>query len=224
MEPISADQLKARMSTAIQAHRGRVRPGRHEAGTPFTIRRIDAGRLKLPTGRLCVADAFWGEPFAPLNRILPAGDYPVELAIAELPQNLPFGGQRCAFMIVRTSDNAPASWEPVTATEATHACFEDKAPNQFVQEGGTAIFSPEAGAVHMAHMAQQHDAQIEAIEKQSQRFGINDWCNFVPGPDSANMVICHGGFGDGYYHCYVGLTPAGRVARVVVDFDIADPE
>src|SRR6266404_7138400 len=108
--------LGKRMTVATSAKHAKVRPGQHEAGTTFTIRRIDAGRLVLPTGRICVADAYSADEFPPLNRIVPAGEYPVEIVVAELPEDLPFGNDRCAFIVVVTSgDPDVSSWEPVTA-------------------------------------------------------------------------------------------------------------
>jgi hypothetical protein len=111
----SPKHLPKRMTIALAAREGRVRKGQHEAGTRFRIRRIDAGKLELPSGRICVADAYMADQFPPLNRLVPPGQYPVELVIARLPKNIPFGDERCAFLIVTFAQNQPAKWESVTA-------------------------------------------------------------------------------------------------------------
>jgi hypothetical protein len=221
--PASPDAVAQRMTVAISAKKAKVRPGQHEAGTAFSIRRIDAGKLVLPTGRICVTDAYSADEYPPLNRLVPPGDYPVEIVVAQLPEDLPFGNERGAFIVVAFSDAKVSAWEPVTAVAPAEPCFTDKRPHAFVQEGATGIFSPEAGAVHFAHMRQQFDQQLEVIRKQAKRFGMNDWINYRPGQDPANVIICEAGFGDGTFECFVGLTPAGRVARLVLDYDIADP-
>lgn len=216
-------RLDERMWVALSGTQGAVREGQHEAGQRFTIRRIDAGKIILPSGRICVADAFNPDEFPPLNRIVPPGDYPVQIVIAELPRNLPFGNPRGAFLVAKFSDVQTASWEAVTAVRAAKPCFKDDDPNGFVQEGWSAIFSPEAGAVHFAHVHQQFEEQVKLIEKQENEVGDCKWCNYRPGQDAANLVLCSGGFGDGTYHCYSGLDPAGRVTHLVIDFEIAAP-
>lgn len=217
------DAMSKRMAVAVSANNAKVRAGRPGAGTAFGIRRIDAGRLVLPSGRICVTDAYSADEFPPLNRLVPPGDYPVEIVVAGLPGNLPYGNDCCAFIVVTFDDAAVPSWEPVTAVAPAAPCFTDERPYGFVQEGATGVFSPEAGAVHFSHLWRQFDQQVEAIRKGAKQFGRNDWINYRPGQDSANVILCEGGMGDGNYECFVGLTAVGRVARLVLDFDIADP-
>lgn len=221
--PAAPDILAKRMTVAVAAKHAKVRAGQHEAGTPFRIRRTDAGKLALPTGRICITDAYNAEDLPPLNRVVPAGAYPVELVIAELPDDLPFGDDRCAFIVITFSDADVAAWEPVTAVSAANPNFVDARPNSFFQQDATALFSPEAGAVHFAHLAQQFDEQVEAIRKRAKRFGFRNWIEYRPGQDAANVIICEAGMGAGRFECFVGLNAAGRVARLVIDFDIADP-
>jgi hypothetical protein len=215
--------LVERMQVALTGTRGVVRQGQDEAGQPFTIRRVDAGKIVLPSGRICVADAFNADEFPSLNRIVPPGSYPVQIVIAELPKNLAFGNSRGAFLLVTFSKSVVTSWDTVTAVRAADPCFKDSDPNGFVQEGSSAIFSPEAGAVHFAHVHQQFDQQVKLIERQEKEEGMCRWSNYQPGQDRANVITCSGGFGDGTYHCYNGLDPAGHVTHLVIDFAIAGP-
>ena len=217
------DALSERMRVALTGTHGAVREEQHEAGQSFTIRRVDAGKIVLPSGRICVADAFSPDVFPPMNRIVPPGSYPVQIVIAELPQNLPFGNARGAFLVVQFSEAQVVSWEAATAVSAADPCFDDDDPNGFVQEGYSAVFSPEAGAAHFARVYQQFDEHANLIEGLVQKIGHCDWCNYRPGEDAANVIVCSGGFGDGTYHCYNGLDAAGRVTHLVIDFEIAGP-
>lgn len=221
--PPSLDILTKRMMVAISAKTAKVRAGQREADTVFSIRRIDAGKLVLPTGRICVTDAYSAEKYPPLNRLVAPGDYPVEIVVAQLPEDRPFGGERCVFIVVTFSGTEVKTWEPVTTVAAAAPNFTNKRPNAFVQDGATGLFSPEAGAVHFAHMGQQFDEQLAMIRKQAKRFGTHDWVNYRPGQEPANVIICEAGFGDGTFECFVGLTAAGRVARLIIDYDIAEP-
>ncbi len=217
------DDLAKRMTTALTAKSATVRKGQHEESTPFTIKRIDAGKLLLPTGRLSITDAYNADSYPPLNRLVPPNSCPVELVIAQIPRNLPFGGERCAFALIKISDKKTTSWEPVTAIEPADPCFTDANPNTFVQEGATTLFSPEAAAVHFAHLHQQFDDQLKSIRQQSQHFGSHDWLNYRPGHDEPNVILVEAGMGDGHYQCFAGLDPASRVTTFVIDFNIADP-
>ena len=214
--------LAKRMTVAISAREAQVRKGQHEEGTVFTIGRIDAGKLRLPSGRICISDAYSADEFPPLNRIAPEGEYSVELVIAELPKGLRFGGHRCAFVVVTFLDDDIATWQPVTAVKVADPCFTEQAPNRFVQEGATGVFSPEAGAIHFAVLHQDFDEHLEFIRKQARSFGINDWINYQPSGDAPNLIICEGGMGDGDFECFAGLTKSDRLARVVVDFGIGE--
>lgn len=221
---VSKDEtLAKRMNVALSAKAAKVRAGQHEEGTTFNIRRIEAGKLFLPSGRICVTDAYSADELPPLNRIVPIGEYAVELVIAEIPNNLSFGSDRCAFAIVTFSDSIIELWQPITAVKAADPCFTDENPNGIVQEGGTALFSPEAGEVHFAHLRQQRKDQLAMIRKLAKRFGSNEWTNYRPGDDASNVLIVEGGMGDGNYECFVGLTKVGRMARLVIDFGIGDP-
>jgi hypothetical protein len=151
------------------------------------------------------------------------GDYPVQLVIAELPQDLPFGNDRCAFVVVTFDAGRVYWWESVTAVAPAGSCFTGERPHAFLQEGATGIFSPEAGAAHFARLKEGFDRHLQAIRSQATRFGVNDWVNYRPGRSRANVILCEGGFGDGWYECFVGMTREGRVARLVIDFDIAAP-
>jgi Protein of unknown function (DUF4241) len=216
-QPVSLEQ---RMLIAVAGNKAHVQGRDSGIDTVASLRRIDAGILSLPTGRICVTDAYSADKFPALNRIVSPGGYSVQLVIVELPKELPFGNDRCAFAVVTASGDKVVKWEVVTAVESADPCFTDKNPNGFVQEGGTGIFSPEAGAVHFAHLSQQFDQQVADIRKQSKHYGKNDWINYRPGQDPPNVVICEGGNGDGDYQCFVGLTKSGRVACFIVDFGI----
>jgi hypothetical protein len=221
---IDPTELAGRMNVALSARRAKVRAGEPEEGTEFTIRRIDTGKLRLPTGRICVTDAYSADMCPPLNRIVPPGEYPVELVIAELPKNIPFGNDRCAFAVVTFGAEPAGVWEPVTAVEPADPNFTEKRPNGFVQSGGTGLFSPEAAMVHFGNLWEQFEQRMEAIREQAQHYGRNDWVNYRPPDGLANVIICEGGFGDGTYYCFAGLTETGgRVTHLVIDFGIADP-
>ena len=55
------------MSLALSAKSAVVRPGQHEQGTPFPIKRIDAGPQGLTTTDFSKAAALWNRFGAPTH-------------------------------------------------------------------------------------------------------------------------------------------------------------
>lgn len=54
-------------------------------GTPaeFTFRANRIGNIHLPTGRLCVTDAYSADHYPPINRIVKSGSFGVEAVLAD---------------------------------------------------------------------------------------------------------------------------------------------
>src|SRR5260221_13417368 len=102
-EEPTGELLIRRMNVATDGARGVIRKHQHHAGQAFAIRRIDLGKIVLPTGRIGVNDAYSPDEYPPLNRLVPPGEYPVELVVAEIPKDLPFGNDRAAFLLVTFS-------------------------------------------------------------------------------------------------------------------------
>lgn len=193
-------------------------------GAPAVLQRIDAGKLVLPTGRICVTDAYSPDEWPALNVLVPSGSYPVQLVIADIAKTnrQTMCGKRFAFMLVTFTEEPVERWSPMTAVKSADPCFTDEAPHALVQEGMTAVTSPEAADAHFA--AYRRDETLpDRLRERHQRIEYSHWLNYVPGEEPANMIMCEGGFGDGTLYCFGGFTRQGRLARLVVDFAVAVP-
>ena len=72
---------------------------------PFKV--VDAGTLKLPSGQICAADPFVAlSDTKPFTQQVPAGDFPVQLAVGEFPS----GGSRVTFARVDFKRTPIARW------------------------------------------------------------------------------------------------------------------
>lgn len=87
-----------------------------------------------------------------------------------------------------------------------------------VQEGGTGLFSPEAGDAHFSVLYKNFDKHAQSLQSRYQQVGGCRWVDYRPGDGAANVIICEGGNADGNCFCYTGLTGAGRMAVFVVEF------
>src|SRR5690242_7358309 len=93
--------ITRRMELAVYGKRGVLQEGQYHAGQPLKIRRLEIGKLLLPSGRICVADAYSATEFPPLNILVPPGAYPVEVALAQFSKRI--GSDRGAFLVVTFS-------------------------------------------------------------------------------------------------------------------------
>jgi hypothetical protein len=95
--PSNVKRLFQRLDAAIGGNRAILRDPWGET-YPARLRRIDAGKLVLPTGRMCVADAFSSTEFPPLNVLAAPGEFPVEVIVAQPPKRV--GPARGAFVVI----------------------------------------------------------------------------------------------------------------------------
>lgn len=191
-------------------------------GSRVTLSRVGAGTLRLPTGRICVTDAYSADVYTPLNRIAPSGDYPVTCVLAEIGQQ-GYSGGRIAFVVVTFVDAPVAHWTDITSVEPAPPCFVDADPNVVVQEGGLGLFSMESAEEHFALLRRDYEGHVNHLKELRKSHRKRGWFEYAPGTQGAHAFIIDGGLGDGKARCWCGLTQVGRLARLVIDYNIALP-
>ena len=214
------DAINRRLDLAIAGKRGRIRAEQYNGGSPLRLDRVSAGKLSLPTGRIVVTDAYCATEYPPLSILVAPGRYPIDIVLAKFARRI--DSARGAFLVVTFSSDKVVLWLPVTAVAAADPCFTDESPNSFVQEGATGVFSAESAAIHFAGM-KDPVKHARRLGKHEHREGNCDWLNYRPARGPENAILCRGGYGDGTYQCYAGHGPNARVARLVIDFNVAQP-
>lgn len=217
-EQSSSERIYRRLNMAIGGTRGLFQDPFGRTGQA-RLRRIDAGQIVLPTGRICVTDALSADEFPPLNVMVVPGEYRVEIVLAQPPKRL--GSARGAFIVVRFSKEPLEVWQPITAVSPADPCFTDEMPNAMVQEGGIGIFSFESAAAHLARRRRDRRF-VNQILSRSKAEGNCEWLNFRPGRSKENAIFCAGGLGDGTCFCAGGFAKTGRLACLVVDYAFMD--
>jgi hypothetical protein len=191
-----------------------------ERGRKFdrgTVEPKAAGTLRLPTGRIVVADpASAGVDTDPLVRTVPPGDYPVEVSVAWIEQNQE---HRIAAARVRFSDRPVAKWEPALADGQDPDTLE---PGQFFGYGvdaGTACF------VDASLLPLDFDffdqTIVPAMQKADERL-LAGYAEVARG--AASVVAFSSGAGDGMYASFWGLDDAGQPVVLVTEFRIVGTE
>ena len=160
---------------------------------PIEVRTL--GALATRTGALSVRDfAYDGHGLAALERRVPPGRYPVDVAIV---------ATRVAALRVQLSEAPVAAWHPATFTSGGHVVGVDAA-NVAVFDVGSFVTLE---AWQKERLFEEHVA--EAPRPNARLITLRE---------KNDCVIVETGAGDGAYPCYWGVDARGNIARLFVDF------
>ncbi|MET0418487.1 MAG: DUF4241 domain-containing protein [Actinoplanes sp.] len=177
---------------------------------------VQAGTLRLPTGRLVAVDpswlpaASWTPPVGPFTATVPPGAYPVELAVLRGPDT------RVAAARLTVSDEPVRRWEPALLAGQDPATL---APGEFF---GTGV---DIGVLALTD-ATAMDALGDLDDRNPEMFDLRHADRPLRVPDvvpGADAVAFTSGWGDGYYPTWVGRTATGGVACFIVDMLMLAP-
>jgi hypothetical protein len=178
---------------------------------------LEIGRLGVPGGRIVACDPFACDGALAFTRSVPTGKFPVQLAMARLPD----GDRRVAFARILFADRPALRW-----TMALRPGQEPKdlQPGYFfgygVDTGTGAFIDATALGPYLAATADS-DVTADLVDLMNKVEEENRGGLFYPaGP--TNMAMFSSGFGDGTYPSYFGLDKAGRVVALVTDFGVVE--
>lgn len=172
---------------------------------PAAIEVIDAGSLRVPSGRLAVSDPGWiTEPLRTVA--VPPGEFPVTVSLMRTA-----GGTRVAAARVTVLDAPPHEWEmALKPGEDPGLLGEDQFYGVGV-DAGTAAFLDAARTVS----EEEFDGLIERLD------GDGSFTTELDAPEpEPNLIAFSAGWGDGSYPAWIGRTDDGRVGCVVIDFQL----
>lgn len=186
--------------------------GRHflDNGVSATTTIHGAGELRLPTGRLVAADPSWLPSWerlgiAPYTATVPAGSYPLTLAVVEWPTD-----RRVAAAKLTIRD------EPIVAWDMALRPGEDLAalrPGEAYVVGIDVATMVLLDAAALPAMARRTDEDPESYEVTNPDIPVE-----LADPSSgANAIAFQTGWGDGAYAVWIGRASGGAVACFLVD-------
>lgn len=188
---------------------------------PFKV--VEAGTLKLPSGRICAADPFVALSDAkPFKQVTPTGVFPVRLAVA----NFPSGGLRVAFARVDFREAPIARWSMAVIEGQDIATLKkDEFFGYGVDAGTGSFFDPVAGKAADALLNANPDAW-KAWQTEGEANGpkvVGPYFFLLDLPlGAANAIMFNSGWGDGAYASWFGYDAEGNVAALVTDFATVD--
>lgn len=187
---------------------------------PIAFAAETIGEVALPTGRLVAWDPLTLAGAEPFDREVPAGRFPVEVALADLEV-----GRRIAFARVRFSDAPAVRWEPALLPGQHPALLgDDEYYGYPVRSGAGAFMDEEALAALVARSARDRGYLRAVAAEMSTE---DDWSALELRPDparEANVVAFSVGFGEpaGYATSF-GFAADGTLVAAVTDFGITSP-
>lgn len=185
-------------------------PDDHATG-PYTVERvIDAGSLRLPTGRVVACDPGWTAPGEPFTVAVPPGSYRMEIATAAYPTEHwgkalhmeDFTGAR-----IVVSDRPTVAWELALRPGQDPRTLREGEFYGFGVDSGTGCFVDAAAA-----------GRLTGGENTVPYDDDTDGIVVLDDPESGgNLIVYPSGMGDGSYPVWIGRDADGEVTCLVAD-------
>ncbi len=176
---------------------------------------MDAGTLRMPSGRLVAKDPAWiDDRDQPFTVTVPPGAYPVRLSVVRFADNPEHKRVAAAKLVIR--DEPAQSWEMALLPGQDPRTLTDTAFYGFGVDAGMGCF---------------YDASAAAAFARLDRGNVLGDAITSPMSDlesGTNLIAYHSGWGDGAYPTWIGRATDGDVVCFVADMllmpDNAAPE
>ena len=184
---------------------------------------VEAGSLKLPSGRICAADPFIALSDAkPFTQTTSTGAFPVRLAVASFPS----GGLRVAFARVDFKQARIARWSMAAPDGQNLSSLEEGHIFGYGVDAGTGSFFDPAAGKAAADLLRANPEAWEAWQTEGEDNGpkvVGPYFFLLDLPlGEANAIMFGSGWGDGFYASWFGYDADGNVAALVTDFETID--
>lgn len=198
-------------------------PGERPRPVKIFFKVSDLGPLKISSGKIVVADPFVSTDQQPLALDVPPGAHPVRLAVLQGAM----GRGRVAFARVDISERPVVRWDAMKPLDMQRdAENPDGDWGVSVDSGVAAFFDADAGRA-ASQAVQADETFFDSWLEAGQNAGLRE--KAAPGAfrltvdiGPANVVAFDSGWGEGVYTVYAGFNADGRLAALLIDFDILD--
>jgi len=195
---------------------------------PVSLRVVEAGRLKVTSGRVVAADPFvYNQPIAFTFKV-PAGEYIIRLAVALLGED----HFRVALARVDFGDAPAVRWEMALVSGQSERDLKDGEIFGYSVDSGTGAFADADAFVWLdKHYAGATGTAFEALsdkwiaegEAAGPAMGVPNLFLLAADVNPANNIVMYSsGWGDGFYASWVGYDAKGNVMALVTDFAVVN--
>ena len=189
-------------------------------GKPVEFQCREIGHLIVTSGALAASDPFVSPNPPPYTQAIPAGRYPVSVAIAR------FGtgdepDERVAFARVELSNLPALSWTMALTEGQDPATLEHDGYFGYGVDAGTGCFMEPIAGQLLAERMDRDDEYFNEImdEMQTTYRATRSWLDWRPSPEhDANIICFSSGWGDGLYPSFFGFSSQGQLCSLLTDF------
>jgi len=178
------------------------------------------GELHFPTGHVVACDPLIIYGAKAFEQRIPAGSYPIELAIAHFLEN---SDQRVATALLRVASGAPRHWRMATWAGQNPAKLKAGQSFGYGVDSGTGCFMDLAAAQRLERNFRADEHAIDQLIETMQ-------LNYIPTrywaivtldePAGLDCAVFSSGIGDGFYTSYWGYDDSGAAACLMTDFGL----
>jgi len=186
-----------------------------EPGGPVMVEVCSAGQLRMPSGRLIVADPAWLDTtLEPFTVTVPPGAYPVALSVVRFEQQP--AHRRVAAARLAVCHESVASWELALRPGQDPRTLGEGEFFGFGVDAGTGSLLDAAALNAMIRLVAE-DAWEGFIDRHFDDLTGQRPVEVIDPISGANLVAFESGWGDGAYPTWIGRTGGGEVACFVAD-------
>jgi hypothetical protein len=193
-------------------------------GTP--IKMVDMGLLIVPTGNIVVCDPLAIPDFAPLNRKIPKGEYPVKIYLADFGNNhlrvtlaqleiAPGRAERWVLAVrdgedvTKLKDKADYFGFPV---DAGMGCFWDEKTRDAFVKLDNELYRTNRKGIYELYL--EDEFKKSSIDGED----MGNWATYTVPGTKLNATMFSSGWGDGHYPAYWGFDKDNNLVSLVIDF------
>ncbi|MGW4445236.1 DUF4241 domain-containing protein [Streptomyces sp. NPDC004682] len=171
---------------------------------PGVVEPVDAGLLRITSGRLAVSDPGWIDENA-RGVAVPPGEFPVTLSLLRTAREVGVAAARVTFL-----DVPPSEWDMLLRPDEDLGLLGEGQFHGVGVDTGTAAFLDATRRVTEEQLDEDVFLPLDST------FSVE-----LPGTESEpNLIAFRAGRGDGSYPVWIGRTDDGQVGCVVVDFQL----
>lgn len=165
---------------------------------------MDAGTLRMPTGRLVAKDPAWiDDRDQPFTVTVPPGEYPVRLSVAQFADNPEHKRVAAANLVIR--DEPAESWEMALLPGEDRRTLMDTEYYGFGVDAGMGCFYDASATLAFARL-DRSNVLGDAITSP-----MSDL------ESGTNLIAYESGWGDGAYPTWIGRAADGEVTCFIAD-------
>lgn len=194
-------------------------------GSQISCKLVDAGKINLPSGKVCIADPYMIDPEEhTIRHKFDPGEYSIRLCVASITSE-DLNDSRVASAMMIVNDNeikfwTPAEYDGVEPEDDLEEDEEDESRGYGVDLATSCFVSPEA----LSELAEDEDFErlsddltkaITAAEENN-KFSCEIQLN------GQRMIAFPSGFGDGFYFNWVGIDANKQPCVLITAFDVLE--